>query len=68
MLTELFKPRDEPFELKVFENMQVFNFEGLKRRLLSSPYMPTKDDTGYEPMINDLQTLFNSYQQDGRSL
>jgi len=46
--------------------MQVFNFVGLKRRLLSSSYTPTKDDAGYEPMINDLQTLFNSYQQDGK--
>jgi len=55
----------EPFELRVFENKQVFDFEGLKGRLLSSSYMPTKVDTGYEPMINDLQELFNRYQQDG---
>lgn len=54
-----------PFELKVFENKQIFDFEGLKGRLLSSSYMPTKDQPGYEPMINDLQELFNSYQQDG---
>ena len=53
------------FELKVFENKQVFDFEGLKGRLLSSSYMPTKDQPGYEPMINDLQELFNRYQQDG---
>jgi len=55
----------EPFELKVFENKQVFDFEGLKGRLLSSSYMPTKDQPGYGPMINDLQELFNRYQQDG---
>jgi len=54
----------EPFELRVFENKQVFNFEGLKGRLLSSSYMPTKDNVGYEPMINDLRRLFNKYQQD----
>lgn len=55
----------EPFELRVFENKQVFDFEGLKGRLLSSSYSPTKADAGYEPMINDLQTLFNRYEQDG---
>jgi len=54
----------EPFELRVFENKQVFNFEELKGRLLSSSYMPTKDNVGYEPMINDLRRLFNKYQQD----
>jgi SAM-dependent methyltransferase len=55
----------EPFELKEFDNKQVFNFEGLKGRLLSSSYMPTKDQPGYGPMIDDLQTLFNRYQQNG---
>jgi len=54
----------EPFELRVFENKQVFDFEGLKGRLLSSSYMPTKADAGYAPMINDLRLLFNKYQQD----
>jgi len=54
----------EPFELQVFENKQVFDFEGLKGRLLSSSYMPTKTDAGYAPMINDLRLLFNKYQQD----
>ncbi|NHA04832.1 class I SAM-dependent methyltransferase [Mucilaginibacter sp. HC2] len=55
-----------PFELRVFENQQVFDFDGLKGRLLSSSYSPTKADAGYEPMINDLQVLFNRYQQNGK--
>ena len=55
----------EPFELRVFENKQVFDFEGLKGRLLSSSYSPTKADAGYAPMITDLQELFNRYQQNG---
>ena len=55
----------EPVELRVFENKQVFDFEGLTGRLLSSSYMPTKDDAGYGSMINDLRELFNRYQQDG---
>jgi len=52
----------EPFRLEVFPNKQVFDFEGLAGRLLSSSYMPTKDQPGYEPMINDLRQLFNRYQ------
>ncbi len=54
----------EPFQLEVFPNKQVFDFDGLAGRLLSSSYMPTKDDAGYEPMIADLKTLFDQYQQD----
>jgi SAM-dependent methyltransferase len=54
-----------PVHLEVFANKQVFDFKGLKGRLLSSSYMPARDDKGYEPMINDLQALFDKYQQDG---
>jgi hypothetical protein len=55
----------EPFRLKVFANKQVFDFEGLAGRLLSSSYMPTRDEAGYEPMMTDLKILFDRYQQDG---
>ena len=53
----------EPFRLEVFQNKQVFDFEGLTGRLISSSYMPTKGQAGYIPMINDLENLFNEYQQ-----
>jgi SAM-dependent methyltransferase len=55
----------ETFHLQEFANKQVFDFEGLAGRLLSSSYMPTKDDSGYDPMIADLKILFDKYQQDG---
>ncbi|QEM12034.1 class I SAM-dependent methyltransferase [Mucilaginibacter rubeus] len=55
----------EPVHLEIFTNKQVFDFEGLKGRLLSSSYMPTRDDAGYQPMINDLQALFHKFQHDG---
>jgi len=55
----------EPVHLETFANKQVFGFEGLKGRLLSSSYMPARDEEGYEPMINDLQVLFNKFQQGG---
>jgi SAM-dependent methyltransferase len=53
----------QPFQSAIFQNKQVFDFEGLAGRLLSSSYMPTKDDSGYEPMITDLRELFDRYQQ-----
>lgn len=52
-------------ELKVFNNQQVFDFEGLKGRLLSSSYMPLQGEPGYEVMIADLKELFDKYQQEG---
>ncbi|SEA34487.1 Methyltransferase domain-containing protein [Arachidicoccus rhizosphaerae] len=51
--------------LSTFTNYQRFDFEGLKGRLLSSSYMPTQTDPGYAAMVSDLQTLFNTYQQEG---
>lgn len=51
--------------LTTFENYQVFDFEGLKGRLLSSSYMPGVNDPGYTAMVSDLKVLFDSYQQDG---
>lgn len=54
-----------PFEYKVFANKQVFDFNGLKGRLLSSSYMPSANEEGYEAMIQDLQVLFDQYQEGG---
>ena len=49
-------------ELKVFENSQVFDYEGLEGRLLSSSYMPQREDAGYAAMAKDLKELFERYQ------
>lgn len=51
--------------LEIFSNRQVFDFEGLKGRLLSSSYMPAETDEGYNKLIKELKQLFNRYQQDG---
>ena len=53
----------EPIHLEVFANKQIFDFDGLKGRLLSASYMPAIGDQGYDGMINDLEILFNKYQQ-----
>jgi len=52
-------------ELKIFPNYQDFDFHGLEGRLLSSSYMPAKDEPGYEAMSADLRTLFDRYQENG---
>ncbi|MFA6060236.1 MAG: class I SAM-dependent methyltransferase, partial [Taibaiella sp.] len=54
-----------PFEYKVFANKQVFDFDGLKGRLLSSSYMPSVNEGGYVEMIQDLKALFDQYQEGG---
>jgi SAM-dependent methyltransferase len=48
-----------------FEFQQVFDFEGLKGRLLSSSYAPEPDHPHYQPMLFDLQEIFDSNQKDG---
>jgi SAM-dependent methyltransferase len=55
----------EQVHLEIFQNKQVFDFEGLKGRLMSSSYMPAKGDEGFEAMIADLQSLFDRFQEDG---
>ncbi|MET0637482.1 MAG: class I SAM-dependent methyltransferase [Chitinophagaceae bacterium] len=51
--------------LKVFSNKQEFNFEGLKGRLLSSSYMPARNEAGYDVMVKDLETVFIRFQDNG---
>ncbi len=52
-------------QLSIFANEQVFDFEGLEGRLLSSSYMPARGEDGYEAMIADLRNLFDRYQAAG---
>jgi len=48
-----------------FENKQLFDYEGLQGRLLSSSYTPQPDHPNYQPMINRLHEIFARYQQMG---
>ena len=49
-----------------FENSQVFDFEGLKGRLLSSSYAPLPDHPNHGPMLAALRELFDRHARDGR--
>lgn len=53
------------YQLKVFGNRQVFNYESLKGRVLSCSYMPMEGHPAYQSMIAELQKIFHQYQADG---
>lgn len=54
------------FRKASFENLQTFDFEGLKGRLLSSSYVPEADHPSYQPMLDELQQLFDQHQKRGQ--
>ncbi|MGN7821436.1 class I SAM-dependent methyltransferase [Chitinophaga sp. 22536] len=51
--------------LTEFANKQVFDYEGLEGRLLSSSYMPSREDERYPALVADLKQLFDQFQEDG---
>jgi SAM-dependent methyltransferase len=57
-----------PSEMKSITlfNEQLFDFEGVKGRLLSSSYAPNEGSPGYEPMTALLHQIFDRYAYDGR--
>lgn len=48
-----------------FPNEQVFDFEGLRSRLLSSSYVPAPGQPGHEAMLSALEEIFEAHQRDG---
>jgi len=54
------------FSVKTFLNVQTLDFEGLKGRLLSSSYTPPENDSRFEPMLIELQRLFEKYAESGK--
>jgi len=48
-----------------FENRQMFDYEGLEGRLLSSSYAPETGQRGHDAMLGELRALFDKYQEDG---
>jgi SAM-dependent methyltransferase len=49
-----------------FANAQVFDFDGLRGRLLSSSYSPPKGHAKHEPMLAALLPLFDAHAENGR--
>lgn len=48
------------------DHFQHFDFEGVKGRVLSSSYMPSRSHPRYEEMIDALRAIFDRYQSDGQ--
>ena len=49
-----------------FKFRQMFDFEGLRGRLLSSSYAPDANHPRFAEMIDELRALFEAHQKDGR--
>jgi ubiquinone/menaquinone biosynthesis C-methylase UbiE len=62
-IADFFAPQD--FGLESFENIQTFDFESLKGRVLSSSYAPGPEHPSFEPMIASLREVFEEHQQRG---
>jgi SAM-dependent methyltransferase len=54
-----------PFQQRVLPNEQIFDYEGIKGRLLSSSYIPRANDPQYEPMLQDLEKIFQQHAVQG---
>jgi len=53
------------YNVKDFPNNQVFDYESLQGRVLSSSYMPDEVDSTYDSMLNALQNIFKKYNKNG---
>jgi SAM-dependent methyltransferase len=54
------------FQIESFQNSQIFDFEGLKGRVLSSSYMPSERDSRYAEMTKSLYGIFTKHQENDR--
>lgn len=52
-------------QIVTFPNVQVFDYEGLEGRLLSSSYTPEPGHPNHAPMLQALRTVFEAHQVDG---
>jgi SAM-dependent methyltransferase len=54
------------YQLATSPNLQVFDFAGVKGRLLSSSYIPEASHSRYPAMLEDLATLFRTHEVNGQ--
>ncbi len=53
------------FRERTFPNEQLFDFEGLRGRLLSSSYSPPADHPNHAPMLAGLRRIFDAHNKGG---
>jgi SAM-dependent methyltransferase len=63
-LREFFAPDTMSIEI-IPGQIQLFDFEGLKGRVLSSSYMPTAGHARFDAMVSALRDIFAAHQSNG---
>lgn len=58
--------KENKMEKSSFAMQQVFGFEGLHGRLMSSSYTPQPSHPNYDPMLKELRELFNQHEHEGK--
>lgn len=51
------------YNFVTFKNVQIFDYQGLKGRLLSSSYTPSEEYPSFAKMLEKLKTLFAEHQK-----
>lgn len=54
------------YRVKQFDNFQLFDFDGLKGRLLSASYVPLAGHPSHGPMLAELRRVFDAHQREGQ--
>ncbi len=49
-----------------FQNVQIFDFDGLQGRMLSASYMPNETDAIFAEMIDELHSVFAKHAENDR--
>ena len=63
-VNEFFDP--QPFQERVFDMRQEFDYAGLEGRLLSSSYAPGQGHPKHEPMLRELRRIFDERAEQGK--
>jgi SAM-dependent methyltransferase len=58
--------KENTMEKSVFKIQQLFDFEGLRGRVMSSSYTPMPEHPNYGPMMEELRKLFKRYEENGK--
>lgn len=64
-VNEFFDPL--PFEARVFDMRQQFDYSGIEGRLLSSSYAPGPEHPNCAAMLRDLRQIFDAHAVNGRA-
>ncbi|MGA8284787.1 MAG: hypothetical protein WB796_08545, partial [Candidatus Sulfotelmatobacter sp.] len=65
-INEFFDP--EPFQARVFEMRQEFDYAGVEGRLLSSSYAPGPGHPRHARMLSELRGIFEANAIEGRAV